>query len=53
MAYNLEQLELPFSNYKMSDYLRIYYASHSLFIANSDEESKEDLVLNENYEICK
>mgnify|MGYP003291440011 FL=1 len=35
----------------MSDYFRIYYAEHSLFIANLDEEAKEDLIVNENYEI--
>ena len=51
IAYNLEQLNLPFSSYEVSDYFRIYYADHSLFIANLDEESKEDLVVNENYEI--
>ncbi len=51
IAYNLEELNLPFSNYEMSDYFRIYYADHSLFIANLDEEAKEDLIINENYEI--
>lgn len=51
IAYNLEQLSLPFSSYEISDYFRIYYADHSLFIANLDEETKEDLVVNENYEI--
>ena len=35
----------------MSDYFRIYYAVHSLFIASLDEEAKEDLIINENYEI--
>lgn len=42
---------MPFSSYEISDYFRIYYADHSLFIANLDEESKEDLVVNSNYEI--
>ena len=51
IAYNLQQLNLPFSSYEVSDYFRIYYADHSLFIANLDEESKEDLIVNENYEI--
>ena len=51
IAYNLEQLSLPFSSYEVSDYFRIYYSDHSLFIANLDEESKEDLITNENYEI--
>ena len=51
IAYNLEELELPFSSYEMSDYFRIYYSDHSLFIANLDEEAKEDLIINENYEI--
>ena len=51
ISYNLEELELPFSSYEMSDYFRIYYAVHSLFIASLDEEAKEDLIINENYEI--
>lgn len=51
IAYNLEELKLPFSSYEMSDYFRIYYADHSLFIVNLDEEAKEDLIINENYEI--
>lgn len=51
IAYNLEELELPFSSYEMSDYFRIYYSDHSLFISNLDEEAKEDLIINENYEI--
>ena len=51
ISYNLDELNIPFSSYEMSDYFRIYYAEHSLFISNLDEESKEDLVVNENYEI--
>lgn len=51
IAYNLEELKLPFSSYEMDDYFRIYYADHSLFIANLDEEAKEDLIVNGNYEI--
>lgn len=51
IAYDLEKLELPFSSYEMSDYFRIYYADHSLFIASLDEESKDDLIINGNYEI--
>ena len=51
IAYNLEELSIPFSSYEMSENFRIYYADHSLFVANLDEESKEDLILNENLEI--
>ena len=51
IAYNLEELSLPFSSYEMDEYFRIYYSDHSLFIANLDEESKDDLIINENYEI--
>ena len=51
IAYNLETLELPLISYELKDYFRIYYAEHSLFIANLDEESKEDLIINNNYEI--
>lgn len=51
VAYNLEELKLPFSSYEMSDYFRIYYSDHSLFIENLDEEAKDDLIINENYEI--
>ena len=42
---------MPFSSYEMDEYFRIYYSDHSLFIANLDEESKDDLIINENYEI--
>ena len=51
VAYNLEKLDFPFSAYEKSDYFRIYYADHSLFIASLDEESKKDLIANKNYEI--
>lgn len=51
IAYNLDELQTPFSSYEKKDYFRIYYADHSLFIANLDEESKEDLICNGNYEI--
>lgn len=51
IAYNLEALNLPFSSYEIMDYFRIYYMDHSLFIANLDEESKEDLIQNDNYDI--
>ena len=45
VACNLEELKLPFSSYEMSDYFRIYYSDHSLFIANLDEEAKDDPTL--------
>ena len=51
IAYNLDELKIPFSTYERSDYFRIYYADHSLFIANLDEESKQDLIVNKNYEL--
>ena len=35
----------------MSDFFKIYYSDHSLFIANLDDECKENLIINENYEI--
>ena len=28
ISYNLEELELPFSGYEMSDYFRIYYSDY-------------------------
>ena len=36
---------------KISDYFRIYYMDHSLFISNLDEEAKEDVIRNNNYYI--
>lgn len=51
IAYNVEELKLPFSSYEMGNYFRIYYGDHSLFIANLDEYAKEDIIINENYEI--
>lgn len=51
IAYNLEKLDLPLSSYELKDYFRIYYADHSLFIANLDEEAKNDLIINNNYNI--
>lgn len=51
IAYNLEKLDLPLSSYELKDYFRIYYADHSLFVANIDDESKRDLIINNNYDI--
>lgn len=51
IAYNVENLLLPFSSYEMKEYFRIYFADHSLFISSLDEEAKEDLIVNGNYEI--
>lgn len=51
IAYNLNELKLPFSSYEKNDYFRIYYADHSLFIVNLDDEAKEDLVVNKNFDI--
>lgn len=51
IAYNLEKLDLPLSSYELKDYFRIYYADHSLFVANIDEEAKNDLIINNNYDI--
>ena len=51
VAYNLNELNVPFTTYERPDYFRIYYADHSLFIANLDEESKQDVIINKNYDI--
>ena len=51
IAYNLNALKKPFSSYEMSNYFRIYFAEHSLFIATLDEEAKEDLKINQNFNI--
>lgn len=51
IAYNVCDLDIPFSSYEMQEYFRMYYTDHSLFIASMDEESKEDLIINSNYEI--
>lgn len=51
VAYNISELNIPFDVYEINDNYRVYYQDHSLFIANLDEESKEDLIVNSNYEI--
>lgn len=51
IAYNLENLKLPFASYESKDNFRIYYADHSLFIATLDEEAKKDLIINGNFNI--
>lgn len=51
IAYNLDALELPLSAYENKDSFRLYYSDHSIFISTLDEESKEDLMQNENYDI--
>ena len=49
--YNLQTLDLPFVSYEISNYFRIYFADHSLFVASLDEEAKKDLIENNNYDI--
>ena len=51
IAYNLNDLTLPLMGNEISDYFRIYYSDHSLFISSIDEESKQDVIINQNYNI--
>lgn len=51
VSYNLTELKIPLSTYEDDKYYRLYYADHSLFIATIDEESREDLMVNGNFEI--
>lgn len=51
IAYNLQTLDLPFVSYEISNYFRIYFADHSLFVVSLDEEAKKDLIENNNYDI--
>ena len=51
IAYNMDDFILPFSGNEDMNYFRLYFADHSLFIAALDEESKEDLIVNQNYDI--
>ena len=51
VANNLSSLDLPLSSYEDPDYFRVYFADHSLFIAFLDDEAKEDLRVNNHYEI--
>lgn len=51
IAYNLEELSLPLSGNEDMNYFRLYYADHSLFIASLDDETKQDLIVNGNYDI--
>ncbi len=53
IAYNLNNLELPFNGNEQSINFRIYYADTSLLIATLDEEAKEDLSINKNFGIYK
>lgn len=51
VTYNLNQLVLPLDTNENEKNFRIYYSDHSLFIAKLDEESKNDLIINNNYDI--
>lgn len=51
IANNLDSLELPLSAYENCDSYRLYYSDHSTFISTLDKESKQDLIINNNYEI--
>ena len=51
VSYNLKELSIPLSTYEDDKFYRLYYADHSLFIATIDEESREDLMVNGNFEI--
>ena len=51
ICYNIKQLGYPLSAYEMDDHFRIYFADHSLFISSLDEESKEDLIANDNFDL--
>ena len=51
ISYKIKQLGYPLSTYEMDDHFRIYFADHSLFISSLDEESKEDLIANDNFDL--
>ena len=51
IAYNLGKLELPFDLNEQSNNFRIYYSDHSLFISSLDEETRKDIINNDNYQI--
>lgn len=51
IAYNLNNLAVPFSGRENFDYYRVYFAEHSLFIASLDEEDKNEIIKDNNYEI--
>lgn len=51
VAYNVNDLTLPIKGNEMPDYFRIYFADHSLFMASLDEEAKNDIIDNDNFEI--
>ena len=51
IAYNLNDLTLPLIGNEISDYFRLYYSDHSLFISSIGEESKQDVIINQNYNI--
>ena len=51
IAYNLHDLSLPLKGNEIENDKRIYYAENSLLVASLDEESKENLRINDNFEI--
>ena len=51
IAYNLGKLELLFDLNEQSNNFRIYYSDHSLFISSLDEETRKDIINNDNYQI--
>ncbi len=51
IAYNVNELSLPLKGNEKENDKRIYYSDNSLLIASLDEEAKEDLRINDNFEI--
>ena len=51
IAYNVNKLDLPLKGNEIENDKRIYYKDNALLIASLDEDSKEDLRINNNFEI--
>lgn len=50
VAYNLKELEAPLELKVKEEQFKIYYMDHSLFISSLDDETRLDIVTNNNYE---
>ena len=50
VAYNLKELEIPLELKLKEEHFKIYYMDHSLFISSLDDETRMDIITNNNYE---
>lgn len=51
-ANNLSHLQLDLHSHYLENDYRLYYADHGLFITTLDEQAKQNLIVNNSYDIC-